>query len=120
MSWAKVNPGNEVVDPGNGGLTAANIMTGLHMSRQQAETTMPQGATVADIKETSATIEDLGGNANCFGVGWAWGSLLIKTTDDAVQELVYLYIGFCNNGDTEKFFYSDAPVQLCKPPKIPR
>ncbi len=55
------------------------------------------------------------------GVAWAWGSLLYQAADQSVGEVGYLYVGFCNGTkDSEASFYSDEPVEVCKPPQIPR
>ncbi|MBW2459165.1 MAG: hypothetical protein JRI68_32005 [Deltaproteobacteria bacterium] len=125
MSWQTVNPGNEVIDSSNSGVITTNIETGLGMSRQAAEDSMPTGATLEDVREEVVIIEDLGGTCNGApsGVGWAWGSILYQATDQSVSELVYLYIGLCAEnvgGDVEGFYYSDQPVELCAPPIVPR
>ncbi len=55
----------------------------------------------------------------CGGLGWGWGSLLVEASDYSVSEVIYLYIGLCNGGDVEKFFYSEQATQVCKPQTVP-
>jgi|GEM_PF-2933273 len=121
MTWTQVNPANEFVDANNGGVIAPNILSGLSLSKQAAIDSLPVGWTVEATGGEQVIIEDLGGTCGSApsGVGWSWGSILVKGPDDAVSELVYLYIGICSNGDTEAFYYSDVPVQVCEPPVVP-
>ncbi len=120
MKWASVVVGNEIVDASNGGVITANIEKGRKVSHDEAVKAMPAGAVVVATKEDPVTIEVLGGSGNCNGVGWGWGSILYKATDDSVSEMVYLYVGFCSNGDVELFQYSEQPMQVCKAPVVPR
>lgn len=124
IEWASANSGNELIDPNNGGIIAANIEAGRALARQAAEGSMPAGAMVMAVKEEPVIVEVLGGTAPCDGMGWGWGSILYQTPDQAVFEVVYLYIGYCAagppSGDIEAFYYSKAPVVICKPPTIPR
>jgi hypothetical protein len=124
IQWSDANSGNELIDPNNGGIIAANIEAGRALARQAAEAAMPPGSTVADVQEDPVQIEILGGNAPCDGMGWGWGSILYQTPDLAVFEVVYLYIGYCAagppSGDIEAFYYSMSPVVTCEPPIIPR
>lgn len=120
MKWASVVVGNEIVDADNGGVITANIEKGRKVSHDEAVKAMPAGAVVVATKEAPVTIEVLGGSGSCNGVGWGWGSILYKATDDSVSEMVYLYVGFCSNGDVELFQYSEQPLQVCKAPVVPR
>jgi hypothetical protein len=122
MVWTQVNPGNELVDDLNGGVIIANIEAGRAMARAAAESSMPVGATVEHVVEPAVTIQDLGGSCDAApsGVGWGWGSLLYQTADEAVEELVYLYVGLCSAGDVEAFYYSEEPLLICPPPVVPR
>lgn len=122
MQWSEVNPGNEIVDITNGGLIEANIETGRAMSREAAEATIPVDGVIVHVLEGPVTIEELGsGMENCNGVGWAWGSILYRTADDAISELIYLYVGYCNkpdDGDIEAFYFSEAPMVICQAPIV--
>lgn len=116
MAWSNVNVGNELVDAGNGGVIEANIQAGRDLSRMAAEMAVPVDATLLEIREDPVIIEDLGTNPPCIGVGWGWGSLLFENADQSIGELVYLYVGFCSDGDVERFYYSDQAVEICPPP----
>jgi hypothetical protein len=117
MSWSDENVGGELVDPTNGGVIEANIESGRALSREAADMAIPQGAMVVDVREDPVTIEMLGGNAPCNGLGWAWGSILFEDVDLSIGELVYLYIGHCaDDGDIEVFYYSETSVEICEPP----
>lgn len=123
MAWSDLNVGNELVDDANGGVVAANILAGRAVSRAQAENAMPAGSTIVWVREDSPTIDpgsacDPLEGATPGGVGWAWGSIVYQAPDKSVAELVYLYIGFCEGGDVEAFFYSDEPVLICKAPIV--
>ncbi|MCB9705697.1 MAG: hypothetical protein H6711_27775 [Myxococcales bacterium] len=115
MAWSDENVGNELVDALNGGVIEANILAGRMISRTAAEDALPPGAVVLDVREDPVVIEDLGTPAPCIGVGWAWGSILFEAVDTSIGELVYLYVGFCSNGDVEAFYYSDQAVEICAP-----
>ena len=57
------------------------------------------------------------GTLGTAGIGWAWGSIIVRTPDDAIREVVYLYIGYCvDTHDMEAFYYADDPIELCAPP----
>jgi len=119
VAWSEVNPGNEIIDDSNGGIIEANIETGRAMSRAAAEAAIPATGVIADVLEGPVIIEVLGGGSGvCNGMGWAWGSILYQTADQAVGELVYLYIGYCNDGDVEGFYYSEDPMQVCQAPIV--
>lgn len=124
MRWSEVNPGDELVDPDSGGgVVEASIEMGRAMSRDAAEETIPATGEIVDVLEGPVTIEDLGGSGTCSGVGWAWGSILYRTEDDAVSELIYLYIGYCccseaDNDDIEAFYFSEEPSELCAGPML--
>jgi hypothetical protein len=116
MAWSDENVGDELVDAANGGVIAANIEAGRALSRAAAEAALPAGAVVLEIREDPVVIEDLGTPPPCIGVGWGWGSILFEGADQSIGELVYLYIGFCSDGDVEVFYYSDQSVEVCPPP----
>lgn len=116
MAWSDENVGGELVDASNGGVIEANIEAGRDLSRMAAELAVPAGAMIVDVRDDPVIIEDLGGGGVCIGVGWAWGSLLFEGLDGSIGELVYLYIGYCADGDVEVFYYSDESVQICEPP----
>lgn len=115
MAWSDENVADELVDANNGGVIEANVAAGRELSRQAAVMALPAGAVVLDTREDPVIIEDLGTPAPCIGVGWAWGSILFEAVDTSIGELVYLYVGFCSNGDVERFFYSDQAVEICAP-----
>jgi hypothetical protein len=108
----------------HGGIIAANIEAGRALAWQAAVAALPPGAAIASVREDPVLIEILGGTAPCDGMGWGWGSILYQTPDQAVFEVVYLYIGYCAagppSGDIEAFYYSQSPVVTCEPPIIPR
>jgi len=116
MAWSDENVGGELVDANNGGVIEANILAGLALAREAAEMALPADAKLLEAREDPVIIEDLGGNAPCIGVGWAWGSILFEGVDQSIGELVYLYVGYCSSGDVEVFFYSDQSVEICPPP----
>lgn len=116
MAWSDENVGGELVDAGNGGVIEANVLSGLALARAAAEMALPADAKLLEAREDPAIIEDLGGNDPCIGVGWAWGSILFEGIDQSIGELVYLYIGYCSEGDVEVFYYSDQSVEICPPP----
>lgn len=116
MAWSDENVGGELVDAGNGGVIAANVEAGRALARAAAEMALPPGSTLLEAREDPVIIEDLGGPAPCVGVGWAWGSILFEGADESIGELVYLYIGYCADGDVEVFYYSDQSVEVCPPP----
>ena len=116
MAWSDENVGGELVDASNGGVIEANIEAGRALSREAAELTIPGDAIELDVREDPVTIEDLGGGGVCIGVGWAWGSILFQAADRSINEVVYLYIGYCADGDVEVFYYSDQAAQICEPP----
>ncbi len=119
MKWAETKVADEFVDKKYGGVIEENINKGRAFTKQEAVSSMPADAKIVAEKESPVTIEKLGGQTPCDGVGWAWGSFLYQTPDEAVAELVYLYVGFCNDGDIEGFYYSEEPVVICKPPRVP-
>jgi hypothetical protein len=116
MAWSDENVGGELVDAGNGGVIEANVLSGLALARAAAEMALPADAKLLEAREDPVIIEDLGGNDPCIGVGWAWGSILFEGVDQSIGELVYLYIGYCSDGDVEVFYYSDQSVEICPPP----
>jgi hypothetical protein len=116
MAWSDENVGNELVDAGNGGVIEANVQAGRDLARMAAQMAVPVDATLLATKEDPVVIEDLGSPPPCIGVGWGWGSLLFENADQSIGELVYLYIGYCAEGDVERFFYSDQAVEICPPP----
>lgn len=116
MAWSDENVGNELVDAANGGVIEANVAAGRALARAAAEAALPVDATLLEAREDPVVIEDLGTPPPCLGVGWAWGSLLFENADKSIGELVYLYIGFCSNGDVEVFYYSDQAVEVCPAP----
>lgn len=115
MAWSDENVGNELVDAGNGGVIVANIEAGRAISRTAAEAALPPGSVVLNVREDPVVIEDLGTPPPCIGVGWGWGSILFEAEDTSIGELVYLYVGFCSDGDVEAFYYSDQAVEICAP-----
>ncbi|MBX3246894.1 MAG: hypothetical protein KF901_06915 [Myxococcales bacterium] len=129
MTARSLNAGNEIVDRSRGGLTNANILAGLNVSRQAAiddavargllavggvalsEQTSPVGRLVTTANHPEATA------GTCNGVGWAWGSILYDAVDGTRRELVYHYVGVCTNvGDGEVFTHLSAPAAVCAPP----
>lgn len=122
MGWSDLNPGGELVDDAAGGVVASNITAGLAVARAQAETAMPADSDIVWVKEDTPAIEFNGVNCDPSegnapgGVGWAWGSIVYQAPDQSVGEVVYLYIGFCEEGDVEVFYYSEEPVVICDPP----
>jgi hypothetical protein len=117
MAFSNPNPGNEICDENAGGVSVACVDQGRAASRQKAEASLPVGTVIVDVKEEPVVLE----GAGCNGVGWGWGSLLVQTENLSVSEVVYLYIGFCIGGkDTEHFYYSQQPLEVCKPPIVPR
>ncbi|HWB79733.1 MAG TPA: hypothetical protein VG755_32440 [Nannocystaceae bacterium] len=118
MAYAALNTGDELVDAENGGLTDANLEAGRTFSKNAAMAAVPADAVVADIRDDPPQYENLGGAGACYGVGWAWGSILFDAADGSIGELVYLYVGYCNSsdGDSETFNYSDQAVQICAAP----
>jgi hypothetical protein len=124
IEWTAANSGGELIDVTNGGVIAANIEAGRVVARQAAEAAIPTGATIVSTKEDPVIVEVLGGDTPCDGMGWGWGSFLYQAADDAVFEIVYLYIGYCAagppSGDIEAFYYSHSPVVVCRAPRIPR
>ncbi|MBX3251376.1 MAG: hypothetical protein KF901_29635 [Myxococcales bacterium] len=120
MEYRHVNPGNEFVDHRVGGLTDANIETGLAASRAAAVAAIPAGAEVISEVNGVPITERLGGEGGCFGFGFAWGSVVYRTAELSVHEIVYLYYGFCvmGIGDAEGFYYSALPATICEEPVI--
>jgi len=117
MAWSPANGGNELVDPGNGGVIPANIEAGRLVSLEAAEVFVPDGGVVVAMREDSVEIDPPDAGGGCIGTGWGWGSILFETPEGAFGELVYLYIGHCaEDGDVERFFHSDQAVQVCDAP----
>lgn len=117
MAWSALNTGDELVDPENGGLVEGNLLSGRNLARNAALGAIPVDATTLDERQDDPVIADLGGPPGCVGVGWAWGSILFTQLDGAIDEVVYLYVGYCSaDGDSEGFFYSDEATQICAPP----
>ncbi len=115
MAWSDENAGNELIDAENGGIIEANIEQGRTLSREAAELSLPDQATILNVREDPIVIVDLGTPEPCHGIGWGWGSLLFEAEDMSIGELVYLYVGYCSDGDVEAFFYSDQAVEICAP-----
>lgn len=126
MQWSDINAGDEIVDDKNGGVIEANIITGRSMSRQAAEETIPPDGVIIHVLEGPVVIETVGagGYENCNHVGWAWGSLLYRTADEAISEIIYLYVGYCykprppGDGDVEAFYFSESPMVICQAPIV--
>lgn len=117
MAWSALNTGDELVDIDNGGLVEGNLETGRTYAHNAALGAVPADATIIDVREDPPVIADLGGPGSCVGVGWAWGSILFDTIDGAIDEVVYLYVGYCSSdGDSENFFYSNEATQVCAAP----
>lgn len=118
MAWSDENVGNEIIDPGNGGVIEANIEAGRDISRAAAFGAIPGGGVMLEMRDDPVIIEVLAGAEPCNAVGWAWGSILFQDVDESIGEVVYLYIGYCAepDGDIEAFYYSDQSVQICEPP----
>ncbi len=126
ITWHDAASGGEFVDAREGGVLQANVEAGRAQSRTQAEMVMPGGSMVLDVREDPWLTDNPDGMPTCVasdgtlgtaGIGWAWGSIIFRTPDDAVREIVYLYIGYCvGDKDSEAFYYSDEPVLLCEPP----
>jgi hypothetical protein len=118
MAWSDENVGNEIIDPDNGGVIAANIEAGRDISRAAAFGAIPGGGVMLEMRDDPVIIEVLAGAEPCNAVGWGWGSILFQDVDESVGEVVYLYIGYCAepDGDVEVFYYSDQSVQICEPP----
>jgi len=113
MAWSDENVGGELVDAGNGGVTQANIEAGRDLARKAAEQALPADAVILEVRDEPVVLESLGTPPPCTGLGWAWGSILARMGDTSIREFVYLYIGFCSSGDTEVFFYSNEPFEIC-------
>jgi hypothetical protein len=126
IAWHDANSGGEFCDPREGGIVQPNVEEGRAASRTAAEMVMAAGALVLDVREDPWLSDNPGGNPMCVasdgtlgtaGIGWAWGSILFQTPDEAIHEIVYLYIGYCvDDQDSEAFYYSNAPIELCAPP----
>jgi hypothetical protein len=118
MAWSEENGDHEIIDPSTGGVIAANIEAGRDVSRAAAFGAIPGGGVILEMRDEPVIIEVLPGTEPCNGVGWGWGSILFQDVDDSVGEVVYLYIGYCEEllADIESFYYSDQSVQICEPP----
>ncbi len=118
MTWSDENVGNELIDPDQGGVIEENILEGRAVSRAAAEAVVPAGAMVLEVREDPITIEVLGNGDKdgCDGVGWGWGSIVFQAADKSIGELVFLYIGYCFEGDAEAFYFSEQSVELCPAP----
>ena len=116
MAWSKLNVGNELIDAQNGGVIKENIATGRDLAREAAEMAIPPGSTILDTREDAIIIDILGDAPPCDGVGWGWGSILFENVDESVAEVVYLYIGYCESGDVEAFYFSEQSVEVCAAP----
>ena len=124
VSYQETMTGGEWIDPGEGGITDANVLAGLAESRQRAEMAVPVGAVVLDVREDAVETDLLGdeciasnGDIGSGGIGWAWGSILFETPDTAIGEIVYLYIGLClDTQDTEGYYHANEPHEVCAPP----
>jgi hypothetical protein len=126
MAWHDANSGDEFIDPLNGGIVDGNVENGRAASRHAAEMVLPLDAIVLDVREDPVVTDNPGNDDECLGstgatgtagIGWAWGSILFQAADQSIQELAYLYIGYCvGTQDLEAFFYSEASVEICAPP----
>ncbi len=118
MAFNLDNAGDEFIDPGVGGVIAANIEAGRDYSKTLVDAVIPVTAMVLDVREDAVEIENLpSGSGSCLGVGWGWGSVIFEADDLSIREVVYLYIGYCaGDGDVEAFFYSEEAAEICAPP----
>ena len=105
-----VNVGNEFIDRDRGGVTRANIIAGRDSVRSSA--VMANAIEDGDILSSSEPEPVLVGSG-CGGSGFALGSIIYRTDAGAIHELVYAYLGICNSGDAEGFYYSVTPQELC-------
>lgn len=114
------DPWGEFVDEDGAGVVQASIKAGQDAARELAKSkTMAEGWKVLHDKVGDINIETIGGPPPCNGVGWAWGSLLLETPEQAVREVVYLYVGYCAyQADGERFYYSEGGVEVCQPPVV--
>lgn len=126
IAWDDAHSGGEFCDPREGGIEQGNVEEGRAATRAAAEMVIPAGSVVLDVREDpwqsdnpddNDTCEASDGTIGTAGIGWAWGSILFQTPDEAIHEVVYLYIGYCiDTKDSEAFYYSNAPIELCAPP----
>ncbi|MEM6990531.1 MAG: hypothetical protein AAF721_08545 [Myxococcota bacterium] len=117
MSFNLDQVGDEFVDPDQGGVIPENLEAGRAFSKTFADMTIPPTATVLDTCEDPTEVKNLaGGGTGCVGTGWGWGSMLFEAADLSIREVVYLYVGYCEDGDSEAFFYSEEAVEICAPP----
>jgi hypothetical protein len=111
MTEARTVSGGEFIDPGRGGVTVENLAAGRADVRMAAMTRfMIEPMDILSMQEPEPTF--LGGDG-CTRYGSAWGSILFRTETGAVQEVVYVYVGICNDGDIEGFFASEYPTEIC-------
>jgi hypothetical protein len=126
IAWHDAQSGGEFCDPREGGILQPNVEAGRASSRTAAELVIAAGSMVLDVREDPWLSDNPGGSDTCeasdgtlgtAGIGWAWGSVIFRTPDDAIQEIVYLYIGYCvGASDSEASYYSNEPIELCAPP----
>ncbi len=117
---SNASTGGEFVDRGAGGIALANVEAGRMAARQNAM--MDFGVAAEDIVAERVPDIIVVGEPNCYpgGRAHAWGAFLYKKDDGSVGEVVYLYVGNCQNGcDDEAFLRLAEPVQACAPGTIP-
>jgi hypothetical protein len=109
--------GNEFIDPGRGGVTATNLLAGRAAARAEAFTNLKVNA--ADVIHTEEPAPIIMGSG-CGGWGGALGSVLYRTQERGVREIVYFYVGVCNGGDAEGFYHSELALDVCTAGSLPR
>lgn len=109
--------GNEFVDVGRGGITVANVTAGRVSAREAALKNL--GVNAADILHTEEPVPITMGSG-CGGWGGALGSILYRTAERGVRELVYFYVGVCNGGDAEGFYHSELALEVCTAGSVPK
>jgi hypothetical protein len=118
MTTARVVSGDEIIDPSRGGVTVDNLRAGREATRMAALADLTiDPAAILDTREPEPEIS--AGDASCMRWGAAWGSFLYRTAAGGLEEVVYLYVGICNDGDAEGYYRSETPLEVCEEGTVP-
>jgi len=119
MTTAIVVTGDEITGVDRGGVTVENLEQG----RDHVRTAALEELHIAEADILGEPLEpevEHTGGGSCSRIGAAWGSILYRTEAGGAEEVVYLYVGVCNDGsDREGFYRSEIPLEVCGEGSIP-
>jgi hypothetical protein len=118
MTAARVVSRDELIDPRGGDVTIDNLRAGREAARAAALADLAiDAAAILDTREPEPEMS--AGEEGCMRWGAAWGSFFYRTAAGGLEEVGYLYVGICNDGDAEGCYRSDTALEVCEEGTVP-